>query len=381
MDIHSLFRGVNKQLLIEFESSKEINHSGSTGTYRENSLKKFLLNDKLPLKYGIGSGEIVNTKNSVSKQSDLIIYDRMEGIPFLYDVSTQIFPIECIYGVIEVKSKLSKTKLLEGLKSIKSVKNLTSRDIVQYPIVNRKEGFIGYTFRRPIPFGIIFAYDLEKNSLESLMQNLYDWEMNNEPHLWPNLVVVLNKGIVYHEKDGKKCLTDEEIDVNSYPAYTSYKDDTLLHFYSILLDLCRSIPIAPFNFASYMDLPTKIGTHLVESDFKFHKTDSNGELDLNLPLFFTEKFIEQVIHWCKSNGKLSLDEISDLFGFTPKDTNSELLNIEFYLYHPDNSVQITDGVLLRIDGENYIIPQIYVMENDLEEIKGRKFIYKSGSVK
>jgi hypothetical protein len=42
-----------------------------------------------------------------SGENDLVIYDKT-FTPFIYqDEATHIFPIECVYGIIEVKSTVS----------------------------------------------------------------------------------------------------------------------------------------------------------------------------------------------------------------------------------------------------------------------------------
>jgi hypothetical protein len=92
----------------DFEAAAQINHSVSKGTFRENVLKDFLAEGRMPYKYGIGSGEVVGRVRDTSKQCDLIVYDRLNGVKLLYDEAIQVFPIDCIYGIIEVKSTLSK---------------------------------------------------------------------------------------------------------------------------------------------------------------------------------------------------------------------------------------------------------------------------------
>ena len=42
----------------DFDVSAQIKHSGSKGTVRENILRDFLAEGRLPTKYGLGSGQI-----------------------------------------------------------------------------------------------------------------------------------------------------------------------------------------------------------------------------------------------------------------------------------------------------------------------------------
>jgi hypothetical protein len=85
--------------------SNQFEHRGLRGSVRETTLIEFL-NNYLPQKIGIGSGEIVSVDGGVSKQQDLVLYDKM-NCPILYDKGgIQIYPSEGIYSVIEVKSAL-----------------------------------------------------------------------------------------------------------------------------------------------------------------------------------------------------------------------------------------------------------------------------------
>lgn len=80
MDAKALFQAVSRRMHADFEVSGQIRHSGSKGAVRENALRKFLENGRLPEKYAVGSGEVVERVRDTSRQCDLIIYDRMKGI-------------------------------------------------------------------------------------------------------------------------------------------------------------------------------------------------------------------------------------------------------------------------------------------------------------
>ncbi|TMS41083.1 MAG: hypothetical protein FGO69_09445 [Methanobacterium sp.] len=395
MDMHEVFRGISSQLTSEFERiTTQITHPGSIGTSRERIVQDFLSKGKLPKKYAIGKGEIIGPDSNVSKQSDLIIYDDMNAVPLLYNEDTQIYPVESVCGVIEVKSKLSKTKLVEGLENIKSVKEVAPNDYVTYESLKRSDIMVASSFKRPVPFGIIFAFDLDDNSLDSLMNNLNDWEQDKDSRYWPNLIVVLNKGIIYHQNsDRQKMLTDDEITEDVSPGYTAYEEDTLLHFYSILLDLCRSIPIMPFNLLPYLDLPIEIGEFNVKTQLHYYPIDTD-EVDpnYNRPFTYSESFIEEVLTYCKEVGKITDEEALIKQLGTTNGINPDRLNSEVYLYNPEdlpglhevdgdfNKPSIAGSTTILIDNESYIIPHQYITRDKLEELVGRRFIYQGGSI-
>src|SRR5580704_8539314 len=134
MDTRQLFQKISDRMRADFEASAQITHSGSKGTVRENALRKFL-EVRLPAKYALGAGEIVGrVRNATSRQCDLIVYDRQNGVTLLYDEDIQVFPIDCVYGIVEVKSALSKAEFLDALEKIKVLKMMTPGGPVSLPV-------------------------------------------------------------------------------------------------------------------------------------------------------------------------------------------------------------------------------------------------------
>ncbi|EOX4911010.1 DUF6602 domain-containing protein [Vibrio alginolyticus] len=101
-------------------------HELEYGEYRERVLLK-LLKTILPSRFDIGTGFIVNTKNEISTQCDLIIYDKNETPDFEGDYGQRFFPVESVVGVGEVKSTIQDVKTLNDylnkLAKIASLKN------------------------------------------------------------------------------------------------------------------------------------------------------------------------------------------------------------------------------------------------------------------
>jgi hypothetical protein len=393
MDIKNLFRGISKKLAIDFESYSEITHNGSKGTARENCLKEFLIKgNRLPKRYSVGSGEIIGPQGLSSRQSDLIIYDGLQGIPLIFDEITQVYPIDCIYGIIEVKSALSKEKLLEGLEVIKSVKELTPID----SIVRKGPGAIT-SYRRPFPFGIVFAYSLAGNSLDSLTNNLKEWEKENDPKYWPNLIIILNEGIIYHTDNMfHNHFVNEEINYDSIPIWLAHGKDSLFQFYSILLDLCYNTHLAPVRMTAYFELPEKIGPYFVKNHDRFVNFKKDGKVDTTKVYKLTEQFIHRIVTWCCENGKISNRELLlKLFGEIPHGLDDSMLNQKVYFYNPDNlpgmrevdnpfivdetgRPRVTQRMAIPysdviVNGEVYVYPHAYFKEGDQEVIKGKTY--------
>ena len=95
-------------------------HNGEFGMYREKIVAD-LLKPLLPRRLSIGTGFIVSKKNNVSSQCDLIIFDNT-NTPVFENYDQRFFPVECVVGVVEVKSKMTKTQLKEALIKLTNIK-------------------------------------------------------------------------------------------------------------------------------------------------------------------------------------------------------------------------------------------------------------------
>lgn len=384
METKNVFRRLSKRMIEDFSISAEISHHGSKGTYRENTLKKFLSEGRLPTRYGIGAGEIVGPVHNVSRQSDLIIFDRLNGISLIYDENTQVYPIECVAGTIEVKSTLNKAELIKSLENIRSVKKLTPRETT----TNTLSGLVHINYPRPLPFGAVFGYRLGGNSLSSLEENIREWEENTPKEYWPNVVAVLDEGLIQHYRNGLRVAhTNDNLREAEFASSIHYRQDTLFQFYSILIDLCASTYLGPIVLSRYFDQAEQLGDYVVSHHDRFLKDDHDGVFKLS------ESFISKVVNYCRNDGSLSHEQLLICrFGQIPTGMTETDLNQKVYLYNPDglkgiheveNAVTVHDGKAIAadgvmepcnyilVDGEAYYIPSIYINGEDLEEIPGR----------
>ena len=194
MNMAEFFESVEDTLLAQFREAGFVEHHGDKGENREEILRQFL-EERLPRRYGIAKGEIVDSNGVHSHSADLIVYDAL-NCPVLFTGKTAVLPIEGVYGIIEVKSRLSKQEFLDASKKVETFKRLAPRDlsIVKTPS--------HVTVHRPTrPFGIVMGYRLDQNSLESLRDN---WVKENERihdvNYFVNLAVVLGEGLLHCEQ-------------------------------------------------------------------------------------------------------------------------------------------------------------------------------------
>jgi len=384
MDLKKIFRGISAKLLADFEISSQVNHQGVKGTYRESALKDFLLSGRLPAKYGLGSGEIVSPTMDVSKQCDLIIYDQFNNIPLLYDEQIQVYPIDSIYGVIEVKSGLSKPVLFEALENIRAVKRLAPGDIMEI----QSGPYVTQTMKRPIPFGVIFAYSLAGNSLDSLKDNLREWERDTDSNYWPNMIVVLGEGTIYHKDGLNSCFSNDEITKQSIPIAFYYKRDALFNFYCTLLDLCRSMYLAPINLNSYFEPAIKMGSYIVKNHDRLSKRNPDGSIKDRKAYRLNLNCIHRIVTYCKDKGKIKYrDILLKQIGMIPVGMTNQ--DYECYFYDPENlpglheiedpfhknefghlSINVPCQIpphYIEVDGEIYHFSSYYIQDEDIEE--------------
>ncbi|MEX6151038.1 DUF6602 domain-containing protein [Providencia hangzhouensis] len=214
MKLKELFCSIEATMLARFNQSGFINHSGDKGENREEFLMDFL-REHLPKRYGITKGEVITKDGIHSHAIDIIIYDAV-NCPVLYAGKTSILPIEGVYGIIEVKSSLSKVEFDDAAKKISEFKKLAPRDL---GVIATRE----YTtvHRASRPFGIIFGFQLSGNSLDSLRKNWMNHsQLVHDVNYFCNLVCVLGNGVLCYEKvnltKGEKNLilaTDEFVNL------------------------------------------------------------------------------------------------------------------------------------------------------------------------
>lgn len=381
MEVKKIFNLISQKMMADFNISAHFHHNGNRGDYREETLKNFLENGKLPKQYKLGNGEVISSYSQTSKQTDLIIYDNNKSIIFEATDSIQIYPIETIYGIIEIKSKLSKQKLIEGLDNIKSLKQMHSPSYI-----SKKLGRIStVTYANTPPFGVIFAYDLGGNSLDSLQENLKEWCAKNPASVWPNMICILNHGLIFFKEGLNDKLHSDEITENCSTIGLHFKEDSLFEFTSRLISLCSARTVEVFNISLYSDIGIIVDGLRVKGIRKWKSKD-----DPNKEFCLKSDFIRKVYAECKeqiSNKDLMVKRFGNIPGMELLEQEASKL---VYLYNPKNykglgeisttsfpspedlvaAIQgdknISNGFFMYINENSYFVPYTYITDDDLE---------------
>lgn len=175
----------NARIISEKYKASLAKHQGLAGESREELIKNFI-REYIPYQYGITSGEI-HSDLGKSNQIDIIIYDATRTNGFSLSEKAKIIPGEHVKAIIEVKSRLSKVKLIEGVKNIRSAIDV----IPPHPDLLK---------RHHKPFTSVFAYELNRNSLSSISKNMNEMLAVN-PRTLVNLICVLNDGLVHFNNE------------------------------------------------------------------------------------------------------------------------------------------------------------------------------------
>jgi len=302
-----------EKMMLDFRKSSAIKHAGDKGTVREGVLRDFLVKERyLPQRFAVseGSSHIVATSGATSGQMDLVIYDVFNAPRLLTMNSVQYFPVEAVYGVISVKSNLDSTNTIQdGLGNVASFKSL--QPVNAAPAIRLR----GETTRG---FGVLFAYEASLK-WQTLCETIKTWQVANSPAVWPNLVVILDQGLLVQltpKSKGRQqsVISSEDISALTEPELMGMPGDdyTLLHFYLTLMDLLTPIRLPPVPMRRYTQLPRYFEGHSIEfpwgSFVEVRTCAKHGEYLFNFAIGAADKIIAA----CAAEGLRDGGEIHDV---------------------------------------------------------------------
>jgi len=190
LTVAQLFNEAAKKLRAEFEFIRSTNpHPGEKGNEAENVVRDFL-NHHLPQRFRATSGIIIDTANSLSPQTDVIIYDALVSPVYRYSEEMLMLPLDTVAAVIEVKSRLNKKEIEDGYEKIAACKRLKKT-----PVSGGDQQATGSELRSVATYGVIFGFTSD-TSLATLAQHAENLNSKYEPSAWPDLIVLLDSGTI-----------------------------------------------------------------------------------------------------------------------------------------------------------------------------------------
>ncbi|MFJ4334531.1 MULTISPECIES: DUF6602 domain-containing protein [unclassified Streptomyces] len=119
-----ILRSVAKRMRADFEQSKAFSHNGEAGTSREVLVRNFLSSCLPAHVKAIHNAEIVASDGGVSRQCDVVVVNR-ETPPLTSLDGYRVIPNECVYGLVEVKTNLTRKDLLDSCEKIGNARRLS----------------------------------------------------------------------------------------------------------------------------------------------------------------------------------------------------------------------------------------------------------------
>lgn len=238
MSLIETFRYHSQVLAAKSSALEIVHHAGDRGMEREDLVQEFL-SPLLAEQFGIGRGEIRASNGEWSKQEDLIIYDRISCPRLFVGSRTQIFPVESIAAVIEVKTRLGTKEIKDASANISQARRLQKSGMATHV------GAGAITMGAPTPIlGVLFAFDLELTP-ETFRARWDEAQSALAPEQRINLVCILGKMFLIHI-DHTFHLWDNTNPqlINSFYAVDS-QQDSLLAFTLLLMRV-----LGEFRFGS-----------------------------------------------------------------------------------------------------------------------------------
>ncbi|OGY23114.1 MAG: hypothetical protein A2Y57_03190 [Candidatus Woykebacteria bacterium RBG_13_40_7b] len=242
-------------IMSEMQKLDKLSHKLSRGQHFE-SIAKNLLEESLPSQYGIDTGFIESAENTTqSSQQDLIIFDRLRGVPIKTYGSFKVYPSESVYAVIEVKTRIDENSLINTknnvIKHIEELKNLPKSSTM--PLYFGSSARLGWNTSNTL--GMVFA--LEGTSLNSLKTKLDDYYKKNKNTEMkkPDLICILKQGyiITQTELTNRLRLQISGNDLKDLRVSLGTPGSTLRGFIFLLVTLLNGSQLLPVNLLNYAE--------------------------------------------------------------------------------------------------------------------------------
>ncbi len=224
-----------------------VQHHGEKGRVIEGSLKA-ALRTVLPQRFKLGTGFVLTATGRSSPQLDIVIYDDFENSPILLEGGVGLFPIECVYAFVEVKSDLDSKGIQQAAKSIRSVRALaTDKVYVGYETEETTTGkpeVRGVSLSIPLP-PRSFVFALRSSlSRDGCMETIQRETTKHEAHI--HGLAVLDRGWFVRQHAYKVPY-----------QFDLHDDRTFARFADNVLRCVQSFPMKPAEMTRYLGLVAK----------------------------------------------------------------------------------------------------------------------------
>ena len=245
-------------------------HPGELGRDREEVLRAFL-EAYLPRRFDVSNGFAFDASGAVSKQLDVIVAHQLVAPRFATRGGVRFHPCESVVAVGQLRTSVtSRAELLDAFDNLRSAKALDRS--ANGKAVSHDSGEVLDPHRNHLDQLFTFLLITEGAvSGELAREALLDYVQDSEPHLWPNVIVALDKYVVTYCCDNGVC--PNPLDARGI-ALELAKDpaDVLMKFYLLLGGAIEATRVSGLPYWEYLQKASKW-----QSDVCFAATNLDGE--------------------------------------------------------------------------------------------------------
>ena len=224
-------------------------HAGERGRNDEERFREFLTRI-LPRKFSVGSGFVVCSETSVppSSQTDVVLFDEFHNSPLHRELTAHIYPVEIVYGTVEVKGRLEKRELPKIVDDIAKIRALGKhRYYMAYGSVQKPNSqpgafVVGHAeiHTEIPPRAFVFAYEQKGwSSLNDFLDSLTEANQAASAHI---------HGLAVLDSD---WYVTQEAFAEDPPKYLATEGDALLHFMNGMLYSMGSVSMTQMSINRY----------------------------------------------------------------------------------------------------------------------------------
>lgn len=224
-------------------------HSGERGRNNEERFREFL-SRILPKRYSVGSGFVVCSEQSVSvsSQTDVVLFDEFHNAPIHRELASHVYPVEMVYGTVEVKGRLEKRDLGKICEDIAKMRALGQH---RYYL---KYGAVAKTNEQPTkqivgqselhsgvpPRAFVFAYEQKGwQTLSGFLESLREAARSVPVHI---------HGLAVLDSD---WYVSQEAYADDPPKFQAVEGDALLNFVNGMLHSIGSVEMMQMSIDRY----------------------------------------------------------------------------------------------------------------------------------
>lgn len=344
------FRYYQKKMMEDFDRSKDIKHPRDLGDAREEILRSFLKTSGfVPDRYGISQNKVRVASGSghVSPEMDILFYDPDNALRLMRrEGGYEVLPAESVYGAIQVKSRLNKGEIKDGLQNLASFKGL-KRDVVRSGGVERGDD------ESDRFFGLLFAYDSDLEWLD-IIREIESFAQGNDARQWTNAVFILSRGTIIHGDVHAGYKLNAQLDhVSKLQMYGLPDREGLLlyEFMGLILLSLENTTVARPKLYRYFRLPSIAGQQSYSFSLgqfsEFGSCERHGDFSRKI----SEESLAKVVSWCRETQPMNWIRATDLaYGKTGDNEEAYARQPgDVYIYNPEwlslEDILVSDGTL------------------------------------